>query len=361
LLGPYTMVAYGYLLAARLLVASLAPGDAPGASPAPVASDTAAPASPSASASVVTDASVSSWSSGDAPPGLAVQAPPRAFRRSGMGMLLELGAGSAVAVSSGLLLDHPPGWLRVSGPGGILEAITLLSVMVVGTGTAVGLTAYATDGPSRSPVHDVVGLGLGSLLGFGLGAGAVDSAVGSTSPTPSSALVFLGVPLGAVVGYNLSADDDARLPDASTRVSRKMSLCLVFGGNTLGGTGLDLGFQLGDRIAVALQGLDGDLGGAEGSARLRGYLLAARRSALYLSTGLHMTTGISRATEMALRTSTAVALGPVGSLGAEFRGESGIILAAELSGAYEPDASKISSTRQGPLYLGGAVMIGYAR
>lgn|GEM_PF-4375260 len=335
------------------------------ATPANAAAVTAAPAAPPPGGPTVIDVAAPgpAPAADDIAPGDEARARPaaRAFRRSGKGLLLELGAGSAVAVGSGLLIDHPPRWLSLSGPAGLLTAITAISVMATGAAAAVGVTAYATDGPSGSPVHDVVGLGLGALLGFGVAAGAVDSAVGTTSPTPSSALVLLGVPLGAVVGYNLVSDDDARLPGASTRVARKLSLCLLFGGNTLGGAGLDLGFQLSDRVAVALQGLDGDGGGAEASARIRGDLLAAHRSALYLSTGLHMTTGISRATEMALRTSAAAAVGALGALGVEFRADSGIMVAAELSAVYEPGATTVTNTGKGPFYPGGAFMLGYAR
>ena len=362
------MSVFAFVFTAPLLATSLAlgapAGDRP---PGPWQDQPQADAPAGTGGRPVADASASGWSPGDDhfAPGdhskLNLAPPARPFRRSGMGLLLELGAGSAVAVSSGLLIDHPPGWLHLTGPSGLLAAISVISLMAVGSAAAVGATAYATDGPSGSPVHDAVGLGLGSLLGFGLAAGAVDSAVGTTSPTPSSALVLLGVPLGAVVGYNLTADADAMLPGSSTRLARKLSLCLVFGGNTLGGAGLDLGFQLADRFAVALQGIDGDLGGAEGSARLRGYLLTTHRSALYLSGGLHLTTGVSRATQLALQTSAAAATGAVASLGAEFRGESGIMLAVELSGAYEPRASAIANTGHGPFYPGGAFLLGYAR
>lgn len=296
-----------------------------------------------------------------APP--PTQLPPAApsFRRSGLGLLLELGAGSVVAVPSGLLFDHWPRSLQAPGLGGALIAFGAITVVGMGTVAAVGAAAYATDGSSGSLAHDVVGLGLGSILGFGFGAGALDSAAGPMAPTPSTALLFLGMPLGAVVGYNLIADDDAQLPDASTRVSRKLSLCLVLGGNTLGGTGLDLGFQLADRFGIALQGIDSELGGGEASARLRGYFLAAHRSGMYLSAGLHMTTGVSRATELNFRTVTAVAAGAMGAIGGEFRGESGVTVAAELSTVYESGAPGVANTGHGPFYSGGALLIGYAR
>jgi hypothetical protein len=296
------------------------------------------------------------------PEPMPLTAPPlRPFRRTGRGLLLELAAGSAVALPTAYLFEHYPSSLKVQDIGGAFIAIGLITAMMAGAGSAVALTGPAVDGPRESGLGPSLGLGLGALAGLVAGASLADSVAGSSSSPWQTYAVFLAVPLGCVVGYNLAGDADAGLPGASTRARRKLALSGLLGGDTLGGAGWEVGYQLDDRVGVGMQAISGEYGGAEGSLRLQYAALAGPRSALLVAAGPHLTAGAAPASVNTGAEKPAASFGGIAAVGWEIRGASGLTFGIELSTVYEPRARNVAQTAAGPIYPGGAVRLGFAR
>ena len=297
-----------------------------------------------------------------APEAIPLAAPqPRPFRRTGRGLLLELAAGSAVALPTAFLFEHPPGSLSVPEFGGALIGVGLLTAMTAGAVGAIALAGQAADGPRESAAWPTLGLGVGALGGFVAGVGFVGSVPGASGSGWETYAVLLAVPFGAVVGYNLAADADATLAGASTRTRRKLALSGLLGGDTLGGSGLEVAFQLDDRIGLALQAISSEGAGAEFSFRLQAAAAAGPRGSLFIAAGPHLTAGAVPASLNTGVEQTATAVGALAAVGWELRGESGLTFGIELSTVYEPRARNISQTNSGPFYPGGAIRLGYAR
>lgn len=298
----------------------------------------------------------------DEPPPAVVHTPtPRVFRRTGWGILAESTAGSAVALSSALLFDR----LRASDMEPFQRIFVfpvVLSGTTFATGGSAGIAGWLVDGPRYDwtvVVGPAVGMGAGLVAGFSVVEG-IPGEDGAGSATP---IIMLGVVLGTVVGYNMAADADADLPGASTRVRRKLALSGVVGGNTVNGAGLDIGFQLSDRVGTTLQlkqGLNG-IDAVEASFRLQLTPLGGLHHGFFGAAGPHLTAGRDRLALTPLEKPRA-SMGAIAAVGWEFRGEGGFTFGVELSGVYEPDARNIEEVeRQGPFYPGGAIRFGYAR